>query len=313
MKTCLFRCITIYFLIISTSFHSHAQIDSGFVSVKDGVIFYRIWGEGEPLVFLNGGPALSSRGYEVYAKETSISRKVILFDQRSTGKSKIKKASDRALSMSCLVEDMEALRSHLNIDKWDVFGHSFGGQYAINYTCKHPDKINRLILSATSGFGIPWHKAIQKFKDPDPTNLTDEELIIYFTLQEELKKENRDCKKIRRFSAALKSRYYVSKPENYSKVAHWWLNEADGHCNLRAHHLKGYIYSKYAIKRKLRKFKKPVLIIHGIGDFINISNPINNHKIFPNSELKILTDCGHMMSLDNKEEYFSTINEFLQK
>ena len=74
-------------ILLSIPYESYTQIDSGYVEIKNGVLFYRVFGEGEPVVFLNGGPGLASNGYEVYATELEEKRQVILFDQRGTGKS----------------------------------------------------------------------------------------------------------------------------------------------------------------------------------------------------------------------------------
>ncbi len=56
----------ILFLMIPISLL--AQVDSGYVALKDCHIFYRTWGEGAPIVFLNWGPRYSSKGYEKYAQ-----------------------------------------------------------------------------------------------------------------------------------------------------------------------------------------------------------------------------------------------------
>ena len=107
------------------------------------------------------------------------------------------------------------------------------------------------------------------------------------------------------------ARYYVAKPENYSKLAHWWLYKAKPTFPRITPTLNSSINSLNRIAKNLGRFQNEVLIIHGLSDFIDVSNPLKNHKIFPNSQLKFLKEAGHTMSIDSKEEYFGIINEFL--
>jgi len=289
---------------------SYAQIDSGYVKVKGADIFYRIWGEGEPIVFLNGGPGLGSQGYELYATEIEHNRRVILFDQRGTGKSKLRNRNK--IFMFQMVKDIESLRKHLGIEKWDVYGHSFGGEYAINYMLRYAKSIRKVILSASPGLKKSSFIDFQEFRKPEPENLSKLEIQLKNELEEERKKDKQDKNKIRRFRSALKARFYVSKPENYEKVVDWWLYKANPNTQRIDISDRDGLSLDRKIKR-LKKFENKILIIHGIGDFINISHPLHTHSIFPNSELKILKDSGHMMSLDSKEAYFKTINEFLER
>ena len=289
-----------------------SQVDSGFVEVKNAVLFYRVWGNGEPIVFLNGGPGYASNGYEVYATGIEKNRKVILFDQRGTGKSTMKRIG-KPIYMSHMVDDLEALRKHLKIEKWDVFGHSFGGEYALNYIHEYPKSIDKVILSATPGLGKSVYPFFQKFKNPKPESLTTLEIQLYHELLKEKEKRNPDYERMYRISLAMKARFYVSKPENYAIAASWWLNKANPNIHAKAINNNISGKNKSSLNRNFKQFTNNVLIIHGIGDFLNLSHPYANQELFPNAELIILQDAGHMMSIDSKEEYFNSINKFLDK
>ncbi len=288
---------------LSSSYNCLSQIDSGYVDIKNGVLFYRIWGEGEPLVFLNGGPGFASTGYENYAEEVSKYRKVILFDQRGTGKSKQKRPL--RIYISEMVKDLENLRKHLGYEKWDVFGHSFGGEYGQNYIARYPKSINKVILSASPDVTKNNKYSFQEFKETKEENKTELELILDKAYKEG-KKIGIHIDTLRKLRNASVARNYVSKPENYSKASLWFLNSArPSSVNI------SFNTSTKKLLKRLKKFEKPVLIIHGVGDFINIAHPLNLHNVFPNSKLKIIEDSGHIMSLDSPEEYFGTIREFL--
>jgi len=294
-------------LFISSALSS--QTESGYVDIQKGELFYRIWGEGKPIVFLNGGPGFSSKGYESYAEELSKYRKVILFDQRGTGKSRLKTSAE--ISISKMVKDLEKLRKHLGIEKWDVMGHSFGGRYAMYYAAKHGEHIDKLILSASPAYNFDSRNHAQEF------TYDDYKFIDYFfqfeefaELEEELLKKNPSKKAKRMARKCTNAIYYTSKKENYLKVANWFLKESEEELNVTI--AINQSCRRNPIKsRKLKSFENSVLILHGIADFLNIANPSLNHEIFPNSKFEIIYDSGHIISVDQKEKYYKVIGEFL--
>ena len=293
------------------SFSLVAQIDSGYVEVKKAKIFYRIWGEGEPLVFLNGGPGFSSAGYESYGEALSEHRQVILFDQRGTGKSYLKNKKNRNVYISHMVKDLEKLRGHLNIDKWDVLGHSFGGRYAMHYAAKYPGSIKKMIISAAPVLSNNLITHAQYFEPPKVESLTASEIYYYQLLLTEKSKVGRTSQKeLKKLDMALKARYYVNKPENYPKVADWFYHKYE---SVRPLSVKLAPNQVEGLKRKLHQFQQPVLIIHGISDFLNVANPIENDKLFPNSRIEFIYDSGHIMLVDQRDNYVGTIEYFLNE
>jgi proline iminopeptidase len=77
---------------------------------------------------------------------------VVLFDQRGCGRSLPNAGEDlRALDNNTtahLVADMEALREHLNIDRWLLFGASWGSTLGLSYAVEHPEHVTELVLWA---------------------------------------------------------------------------------------------------------------------------------------------------------------------
>ena len=210
-----------------------------------------------------------------------------------------------------MCDDIELLREHLGIVSWDVFGHSFGSKYALNYILHYPQSIKKVILSAAPAAGGMFDSSFQDFKNPKPENLTNLEIELYHEIKAEESKQNPDNERLYRLSAAMRARYYVAKPENYSKLAHWWLYQSKPTVPPSKLYLSSNNKSVKNLLKNLGRFQNEVLIIHGLSDFIDVSNPLKNHKIFPNSQLKFLKEAGHTMSIDSKEEYFGIINEFL--
>ena len=120
---------------------------SGMLDV-DGThtIYYEESGnpDGVPVIFLHGGPgcgtAPSCRQYfdpEFY--------RIILFDQRGSGKSTPRACLENNDTWH-IIEDIEKIREKLNIDKWLVFGGSWGSTLSLCYAIKHPERVLGLVL-----------------------------------------------------------------------------------------------------------------------------------------------------------------------
>ncbi|MCK8515042.1 prolyl aminopeptidase [Methylonatrum kenyense] len=120
---------------------------SGHLDVGDGHAVY--WEEsgtpdGVPVVFVHGGPGSGcspdSRRYFDPDRY-----RVVLFDQRGAGKSR-PEAEIRHNDSARLVADMEQLRAHLGIERWLLFGGSWGTTLALLYAQAHPERSRGLIL-----------------------------------------------------------------------------------------------------------------------------------------------------------------------
>jgi len=109
-------------------------------------IYFEEYGNprGKPIVFLHGGPG---GGTNPTQRRYFDPRKwrVVLFDQRGCGKS-TPHAELRENTTWDLVEDTEKLRRHLGIDRWVVFGGSWGSTLALAYAETHPDRCKGLVL-----------------------------------------------------------------------------------------------------------------------------------------------------------------------
>jgi len=100
--------------------------------------------KGKPVVFLHGGPG---GGTDPKMRRFFDPRRyrIVLFDQRGCGRSK-PHASLVDNTTWHLVDDIERLREHLGIERWQVFGGSWGSTLALAYAQKHPSRVTELVL-----------------------------------------------------------------------------------------------------------------------------------------------------------------------
>lgn len=103
--------------------------------------------DGIPVVFLHGGPGSGCRPqHRSYFNPEKY--RIILFDQRGCGRS-LPSGELENNNTDYLVEDMEFIRSSLNIDRWVLFGGSWGATLALCYARRHPQKVVSMILRGT--------------------------------------------------------------------------------------------------------------------------------------------------------------------
>lgn len=124
-----------------------APYNSGFLPVSSlHTLYYEESGnpEGKPVVFLHGGPGGGT--IPLYRQFFDPQKfRIVLFDQRGCGQS-TPHAELRENTTWDLVADIEKLRSHLGIDRWLVFGGSWGSTLALAYSQTHPERCTGLIL-----------------------------------------------------------------------------------------------------------------------------------------------------------------------
>jgi proline iminopeptidase len=119
----------------------------GFVDVGDGhTIYYERCGKpgGKPAVFLHGGPGGGVTPDHRRLFDPSL-YDVMLFDQRGCGRS-TPHAELNANTTWHLVDDIERLRQIAVVEKWLVFGGSWGSTLALAYAETHPERVSELIL-----------------------------------------------------------------------------------------------------------------------------------------------------------------------
>jgi proline iminopeptidase len=100
--------------------------------------------KGQPAVVLHGGPGAGCTP-DMRRFFDPKHYRIILFDQRACGRSSPLAVLEENTTWD-IVEDIEKLRKHLGIEKWLVFGGSWGSTLALSYSEKYPDKVTHLIL-----------------------------------------------------------------------------------------------------------------------------------------------------------------------
>jgi len=148
--------------------NNSTSVDSGYIKVDDGRLFYEIAGKGENIVLLHDG-MVNNRIWDEQFPVLAKNYRVVRYDRRGYGKS-----TDPQTQYSH-IDDLKQVFIQLQVDKAIVFGMSSGGGLAINFALTYPEKVKGLVLvgAVVSGFGYSSHMTTRggnfnrsEFSDP---------------------------------------------------------------------------------------------------------------------------------------------------
>jgi proline iminopeptidase len=170
--------------------------NTGWLKVSDlHQIYYEECGNkaGVPVVFLHGGPGSGCNPAQRRFFDPSFYR-IILLDQRGCGRS-TPQGEVTSNTTDDLVNDIEALRHHLNISKWHVFGGSWGSTLAIAYALKftlnvkslilrgiflsRPTELNWFLSDVKQFYPEPWEKLLAYLSNESPNQSTENAIDAY--------------------------------------------------------------------------------------------------------------------------------------
>ena len=273
-----------------------------YIASGDDIIHVTIYGSGDPILIINGGPGMSSEGFNALAKIIGRSNMAIIYDQRGTGQSKIQSINSTTITMDAMIDDIEIILNHLNIEKWIVFGHSFGGMLGSYYTAKFPNKVMGLILSSSGGVNMDLFTTLNissRLSDLEKDSLS-------FWSQKIASGDTTYFARLQRGKYLAPA--YLFDKTNVPIVAH---RLTQGNFRINGLVFQNMRSIHFDCSEELKNFRGPVLIIQGREDVIPTSIANSAHGLFQNSTLILLEECGHYGWLDQGDLYFSSINKFL--
>lgn len=256
---------------------------------------------GRPLLIVNGGPGfdhgylLSSPVWDELAK----TRRVVMYDQRGTGRSTPVKP-ETSLTLGDQLADIEAVRKSLGADDIDLLGHSYGGTLVMAYTARYPQRVKKLLIVDSAA--PKWKDTIFLFSQVFPDV---NERVDGFE-----------------FASQFGDRAAIEGGvREYLSMIFWDPDHRDAF--LRQVSLKGFSrqvnealdadMGRYDLNPELPKFRLPVLVITGRYD-MNVAPVVawKIHKAIPGSRLVIFERSSHLPFLEEPERFKREVEEFLK-
>lgn len=264
--------------------------------------------DGLPVVFLHGGPGAGCEPLQRRFFDPQRYR-IILFDQRGSGQS-TPHAELRDNSTWHLVADLEALREHLGIQRWLVFGGSWGSTLALAYAETHPERVLGLILRGIflcRDADIHWfyqHGANRLFPDrweqflaPIPVAERQDMVSAYYrrlTSSDELERLRAARAWATWEGATLTLEANPQIVEQFAEV-HRALSLARIECHYFMN--QSFLEPNQLLRNAERLRGIPGTIVHGRYDVIcPLDNAWELHNAWPEAELCIIPTAGHAVS-----------------
>lgn len=256
--------------------------------------------EERPVIFmLHGGPGGDHLRYKQHSLELADVAQLIFIDNRGCGRSKKTRRKDYNLENN--IEDIEALRKYLGLEKICVLGTSYGGVVAQGYAIKYPEHLQKLMLVVTSPSFRSFIESKSILKE---RGTKAQQRICERKLWPGAFKNPRD---VNQFFKIMEGLYSTKKKKklSYNKSTTIWSHEAlnEGF---------GGFLRKYDFVPQLKRIKAPTLILAGGKDWIC---PPSQSKIIaqhiPHATLKIFPKSGHALAVDAHQQYIRTIKKFL--
>lgn len=128
---------------------------SGTVDTPDGQLYYEVHGQGPAIILIAGGPGAPRTSLMPEFDRLADGHSVIYFDNIGRGRSSDLPAG-RAHSPQRDAEDVEHLRRALDLERFDLLGHSYGGYPALAYAARYPQRLNHLVISSSGHSAQSW-------------------------------------------------------------------------------------------------------------------------------------------------------------
>ena len=265
--------------------------------------------EGKPLVFLHGGPG---GGIDPVYRQYFDPKKwrIVLHDQRGCGRS-TPFSELRENTTWDLVADIERLREHLGIDRWVVFGGSWGSTLSLAYAETHAARVKALVLRGIfllRRSELLWfyqHGASELFPDaweaylaPIPARERGDLMAAYYRrLTSKNSRTRIEAARAWSIWEGTTSKLIVD-PLAVKKFGS--SRFADAFARIEAHYFvnKGFLRSDDQLLRDVRKLRHvPGVIVQGRYDVVcPMRSAWDLHRAWPEAKLVVVADSGHSMT-----------------
>jgi proline iminopeptidase len=285
---------------------------TGFLKVSDlHTIYFEEVGnpDGKPAVFLHGGPG---GGIDpMYRQYFNPNRwRLILLDQRGCGRS-LPPSELRENTTWHLVSDIEALRSHLGISKWTVFGGSWGSTLSLAYSQTYPDACTALVLRGIfmlrqkelrwfyqEGASYLFPDAWEEYLRPIPVDERDDLIGAYY------KRLTSSDHRVRQEAAQAWSVWEASTSkllvDSALKEKFSQAQFADAFARIECHYFvnKGFLDTEDQLLTNVNRIRHiPAVIVQGRYDVVcPMVTAWELHQVWPKAEWIVVPDAGHSMT-----------------
>ncbi len=267
-------------------------------------IFVRTRGSGPPILIIHGGPGMDHSYFLPHMDELADSYQLIYYDQRASGRSQID-VDSTTVSMPGFIQDMEAIRSHFNLDKWNVMGHSWGGLLAMCYALEHEERLLSLLLINSTAASTELQEQEQELlaqRESEEDRNAREAIIQSPAFQ------NGETSAYEALYRLIFTQEFYDQSYVDSLVLDFQPDFAASGAKLR---FLSKDFSDVDLNERLQEMRVPTLILYGEHDVQSTTSGPSLAKQIPVNEFILLEDSGHFPFVESKEIFFETVRSFL--
>ena len=262
--------------------------------------------EGKPVLFLHGGPGAGTEPKQRRFFDPKRYR-VVLFDQRGSGKSTPHACLEENTTWD-LVDDIERLRTHLGIERWQVFGGSWGSTLALAYAEKHPERVSELVLRGIfmlrrwelswfyqEGASRLFPDAWEKYLAPIPLAERSDLMRAYHRrLTGDNASERQAAARAWSIWEAATS-YFKTNPDQVARAGEDEFSLAFARIESHYFHHRGFFEPETQLLDDAHKIRHiPAVIVHGRYDVVcPLQNAWDLSLALPQAKLQVVADSGH--------------------
>lgn len=271
--------------------------------IRDASLYVEVAGHGDPIVLMHGGPGLDHVSLTPFRKLAD-RHTVVFYDHRCNGRSTGVPVT--SMTFENLIADADALREELGFERWAVLGHSFGGNVALEYVLRYPERVSRLVLLDTAG-DVWW--------------------------SQEHGAEVLAARGFDRKTVAVGRRFYSGRitPKDFVRASIRLLPAYDHRFSLlrlarelieggwrqemrpEALIFGGQMMRGWSVMDRLGEIRVPTLVMAGHDDFLF---PPESQALLaagiPNARLRIIERAGHNPQSERPAETLAALAEFLE-
>jgi proline iminopeptidase len=229
--------------------------------------------------------------------------RAILLEQRGTGRSRPPVIDKQTVNLAVYLEDFEALRIHLGVERWTVVGHSAGGLLAMYYAAAHPERVDKLVLLDTAPIA-------SEFLRPLDDNILDRLSLNERQQLTALQKSGSTTPQTVSAMARLQmGAFFFDRKVGATAVAA--MSNA-WHADIGRLLGNEITPPGYDLRPRLANFDRPVLVLNGRQDPMDPLMAYETSAALNNSMLKFIDRAGHFPWLERPTELFDVLNSFLK-
>ena len=287
---------------------SVAEDRSGSVPRDGFQLYYRIIGDRGPyVVVLSGGPGLDVDYMASVTEALAGSYRVVLLEQRGTGRSVPPRLDERTLDWSSYLGDLEALRVGLGEPRLTLLGHSWGMTYGLAYAAAFPEHTRGVVTLGSAPITADY---MRLFDDNRSSRLhpSEREQLAYWT--EPARRRSDPDRALLEYLRAITPTDFWDRAKGVEHAMRWRLEW----CHARIGDVaEQTIWTGLDLRAGLEKITAPVLIVHGYQDVAGEANVLEAARHIARAEVRFLHRAGHYPWLDQPEATWGIVLPFLAR